>query len=305
MVDNEAPIHTTVGTSTSFSMQAWEFDETQWTRRPTSTQPPIARWLAFDERRGLAVMFYPATGYVIELAGNNWLPSTIRTPFLYGGATATYCPWLGVTVIAHADTGAMTLGYDGFTIFRFFPYNGPQPRGGSASVADTDRKRLVDTGGIEGSVQHSLHVFEFDHQYPGSAVTFGSGCPGANGTPVHGMDGLPYLMSSVRLRLDSGPLGSQVSALALGVSNKTWGSLSLPLSLTNFGMAGCFLHTSIDLTIPLATLAGHSQIDVPIIGYNFNLVGRALYSQWFAIDATANVLGVVASNGLCSTVGSY
>lgn len=82
-----------------------------------------------------------------------------------------------------------------------------------------------------------------------------------------------------------------------GFSNQRFGSLKLPLDLTGFGAPGNWLHTSVDLVLPLLPRYNglfYSAIlpvpDLPVFG------GTVLFAQSLHPDKAANGLGLVFSN---------
>lgn len=134
-------------------------------------------------------------------------------------------------------------------------------------------------------------------------AVYGAGCKGTNSSvPAIGANdfaciGLPFTITLSAAR------ASTTAALILGTSNTTYGSLTLPYSLAGIGMPACSLLCSdlgLGLTAPTnASGAGSLTIPIPL---NLGIAGLKLYSQWFPIDAGANLLGIVASNALAFQV---
>ncbi len=82
-----------------------------------------------------------------------------------------------------------------------------------------------------------------------------------------------------------------------------WGGLPLPFDLTGIGAAGCSLYVRPDVCVPLATgggAASHTEV-VPSGPW---AIGSVFFNQAWAVDASANPLGVVASNAAIGTVGA-
>lgn len=88
-----------------------------------------------------------------------------------------------------------------------------------------------------------------------------------------------------------------------GFSKTAWGGLQLPYSLSGLGAPGNWLHSSIDLSLPLVQrldpkglYAGSAWLDIPKI--TLPPSGVRLYAQAIFADATSNALGLVFSNGV-------
>jgi glucose/arabinose dehydrogenase len=133
----------------------------------------------------------------------------------------------------------------------------------------------------------------------GSATftSYGTGCGGRQGVPTLGTNGPPRL-NSPALRVTVGNLfPNTLAILALGFSNTNYAAGTLPLNLGLFGMPGCSLLTSAEVSVLQANgPAASVGFGLPIPG-DPTLLGVHLYAQGFVFDAGANLLGVVASPG--------
>lgn len=140
-------------------------------------------------------------------------------------------------------------------------------------------------------------------EVPGSVSAFGMGCAGSAGTPDLGPPPgqLPWLGEPFSLELTNLPAAS-VPLLLVGVSNTTWGALTLPAPLDSFGMPGCVGYTSADAAAPLVNLSGvaNYMVDIPD---DPALLGRTLYFQAAVPDPAANTFGATVSNAVEVTFG--
>lgn len=93
-----------------------------------------------------------------------------------------------------------------------------------------------------------------------------------------------------------------VALYVIGFSDKTWGSLNLPLSLTALNAPGCNLLVSYELPLPTTTDdGGNARVDLAIPSDKL-LKGRQFFNQFAIFDRTANGLGIVWSNGATATI---
>lgn len=79
---------------------------------------------------------------------------------------------------------------------------------------------------------------------------------------------------------------------------------ALPLSLDSYGLEGCLLWTSGDLTLssPCTYAGAATRYDFPV-PLDQALVGAQVYLQAYSPQPGFNTLGVVTSNGLALTIG--
>ncbi len=139
----------------------------------------------------------------------------------------------------------------------------------------------------------------------------GSGCAGTYGDPEF----LPRTGSSFGEVYESPVMGSTFStdvvrlppnAIALGLvglSDGSFGGVSLPLDLTPFGAPGCALQTSVDAVVLLPADA-IGRVTWPIeIPYDPQLVGATFHMQVAAFDAGVP-FGMVLSNLASAVIGT-
>ena len=139
--------------------------------------------------------------------------------------------------------------------------------------------------------------------YRRAYVEFGAGCPGATGTPTLVADAAtpsPAIGQTFSLTIGNIPLG--VALVGFGFSNTAYNGLPLPLPLDTLGMPGCSLLASPDILTPVFGLPTASgSLSVP---NTLTLYGLPFFNQAFALDATANALGITTSNAGAAIVGN-
>lgn len=131
----------------------------------------------------------------------------------------------------------------------------------------------------------------------GGSVTFGQGCAGSKGEPLHTQTtrGWAYNGNAgFSLDMRNGP-PSSFGTLVFGLT-------STPLDLTVIGAPGCFLYPTIAIRLGVLTDAsGAIQIPAPIPS-NPSLVGTRIYTQWGLFESAANPAGVITTKGLSITI---
>lgn len=97
---------------------------------------------------------------------------------------------------------------------------------------------------------------------------------------------------------------NSAALLLFGVSNRTWGSLSLPFDLGVIGAPGCPVLASGELALSVATRTdgrGTITLDIP---NNIYMLGGRFYNQYLVVDPPANALGLAVSNAAVGVVGN-
>jgi hypothetical protein len=115
--------------------------------------------------------------------------------------------------------------------------------------------------------------------------------------------GLPSLGKSFSVGLSRAPT-NRPALLFLGLSKTLWGTVPLPLDLATFGAPGCSILAAGDVALAFATSATgtHSlSLSAPI---DKGLCSTSLYFQYIVLDASANKLGFVFSNGGDARLGN-
>jgi hypothetical protein len=135
---------------------------------------------------------------------------------------------------------------------------------------------------------------------PAALRPHGQACEGTLGrAPRAGMVDLGA--TGVRMHLSDAPPGAAAVLLA-GTSNRSWGSIALPLRLDPWGFVGCALETSVLVTCPTLTgrqgnRAGYASLDLPV-PIAATVPARMVYAQWLVLGS-----GVQAPGALSMALG--
>jgi FG-GAP repeat len=139
---------------------------------------------------------------------------------------------------------------------------------------------------------------------PAGTTSVGSGCHVAGGAAPVLQTGGGALVAAVGAPqfelILSRAAAFQTGALAIGASNTSWNGQPLPLDLTAFGLAGCFLHNSVDSLSPFTTTVdGLYGFPAPLPALP-SLAGTTAHAQGFLLGPVGTV--VAATNGLTVVV---
>ncbi len=140
----------------------------------------------------------------------------------------------------------------------------------------------------------SIEALQFsDQTVPFGVAPYGMSCgglsTGAGGVPVLGSAGFAVTLTGA-------PSGT-AAVFMLGAG-------SLDLDMAAFGAPGCSLYQGFDVLIPVATDAAGAVSLVAPIPNDPHLLGVTVNQQWAVFDASANPLGVTASEGLAIWIQS-
>ncbi|MCB9876868.1 MAG: PD40 domain-containing protein [Planctomycetes bacterium] len=139
--------------------------------------------------------------------------------------------------------------------------------------------------------------------FTATATIGGAGCPGSQGpsTLAPATGSLPWLGQDFVLRGANVP--DWLGLFCIGLSATDWNGVPLPLPLDAFGMPGCTLHTSLDLTMPLiADASGEYEFAIAIADDPATR-GIGLHFQAWLLDVPANAFGGIVSNAVDAAIG--
>ncbi len=169
------------------------------------------------------------------------------------------------------------------------------PAGGKVDLVVTAKTMEVT------KLPFSLVLVEETPPYvPGSALSYGKGCPGSfqgGKVPRILSDTLHIIGSPYRVNLKNANLLSP-SILLVGRSDRTWAGHTLPLNLAFLGAPKCDLLAGIQLA--RSFFFGSLTFQVP---ENPALLGVPFFHQALVLDKGANPAGLAFSNGLKITLG--
>jgi len=140
---------------------------------------------------------------------------------------------------------------------------------------------------------------------PAGVTTAGQGCADSRGVvPRIGCTYVPARGSQFALNLSR--VRSAVPVfLALGLSNTTWNNVALPFDLSAFGMPGCFLRVSPDVTRFTMTTgpAGKGRAALPMpIPNDPTLTGLNVYAQWLVFEPSGTAQFASTTRALTVTI---
>lgn len=144
---------------------------------------------------------------------------------------------------------------------------------------------------------------EYLTRTPGSALTYGAGCPGSNAQVPELSVSRPERGTNVTFTL-ANVFGPTACSMSIGLSRTTWLGLPLPLNLGFVGLgATCFAHASDDLALPISTAAnGTGSVTIPLPPDL--AIGAHLYLQTRVFDpGVATPVKIVLSNAVDVTIG--
>ena len=133
---------------------------------------------------------------------------------------------------------------------------------------------------------------------PGTATVaynyYGTGCPGAAGTPYLDLtpNSLPFSGQRFSVMVKRVPFFAP-TFMMVGASNTNHLGLSLPYPLNSLGMPGCSLLTGPDGVYTCTSVFGTALWDVQLPP---GLGGQIFYNQAVIFDPSANQMGVSLSN---------
>lgn len=150
----------------------------------------------------------------------------------------------------------------------------------------------------------ALYYTKTDTWPVGAISPFAQGCAGSLGVPSLKPVGTtrPKLGTNFDVELGGMPLG--IGLLIVGLSNQVGPLGPLPLDLTFFGMPGCPLLVSLDITSTIvgAGTAGTFGLNFPVVPAN---AGFQFYMQGLTIDPAANAFGAAMSDAVALVTGLY
>lgn len=133
--------------------------------------------------------------------------------------------------------------------------------------------------------------------------SFRVNCTPAPAAPALSSSAAPRLGASFALQL--GQCAPSVPAFfEIGFSDASWNGIPLPFSFAPLGGGSCALLASADIGLGTAINAQGSASQNLSIPIQPLLVGARFYAQGLVLDAPANALGLVSSNGLRLTIGN-
>ncbi len=303
-------------TATEFA-DTWEWNGTVWQPRSLPVAPSARRFpkMAFDPVNG-SVLLHSGYTYVGQQTlvftdtwsfdGNQWLqrqPATSPSPRTDAGMV-TDLRRQRVVLLGGVTFDMLAWEWDGAQWNARLQFC-PLPRLSFGIGFDAVARRVLVAGGgvpfpsSTGSAYWQNDTWSFQTPLPADVVPFGSGCAGSAGTPALAAKpfALPWLGDTMRNVVQTVP------AASLGAFFVSSFGSTPPLSLAAFGMPGCELLVPVDVAEFRIANAGRAEWELAIPNAP-SLAAAQFRQQAFVIDAPANALGLVASNGVTVTLGA-
>jgi len=281
----------------------WEWDGTTWTQVSISGPPAgFVDAMAYDSQRGRTVLLR-RSGDTWEWDGVSWAHVASNGPDSCGAMA--YDSVRAKTVLFGGDGAGSfsnsddTWEWDGSS-WNQIGSNGPQARRAHAMAYDSQRGRMVLFGGSEAPNIYLGDTWELG--FRATVSGFGDGC-GLHLVPM----AMPVIGTTAQAILGSSlsPVTASQIWVMFGMSNTAWGTATLPLELTSFGMPGCYLLTSGESgmvgTTPVTPAVSVANLALPNTAL---LIGLRVFMQGVAFSPFANSANIITSNGLELVIGT-
>lgn len=267
---NRVVMHGGYNDTSQFLGDTWEYDGVDWMQvATTSSAGPLAdAAITYDRGLGRIVMFGGKQSWLLPQTNQTWV---------FDGAS-----WTDVT----ASVGA-----------------GPSGRWSARAVYDEARGRCVVFGGIDNFNQFPGDTWELITTNVARHSAFGTGCAGSGGTPqlLLTANEMPRFGGAWNVTLQN-LAAAPIAFCTFGLSDQIASFGPLPMSLAGFGMPGCTLFVSPDLSVTVPVLWGTATASVAVPN-QIGLLGLELFAQGLVPDATANTAGFVVSDAAAARVG--
>ncbi|MFK7738831.1 MAG: hypothetical protein AB8H80_00810 [Planctomycetota bacterium] len=129
----------------------------------------------------------------------------------------------------------------------------------------------------------------------GTLTSYGGGCTGSVGLPLHAATGTAAIDEDITYTLNNVP-SVTIAVLFLGF-------VQTNASLAPLGAPGCFGLLSPATSITRAINSGSTDATLSL-PCDTALLGLDIYAQWAVIDGGANALNLIFSNGIAANIGA-
>ena len=275
-----------------------EWTGSAWVHVPTSglvrapANAPVSLFASPYQGRTFGLFDIDTVTQLRELVPNHWRPAPGTPPSR--AALLGLDPRSGTILVL--DTSATTP-------TDMYEWNGSE--WSRTSPLPPPRREVVPAYSYYDATKHTFVVVDRDRPTGilrawsrpapgGGAGSFGAGWGGTAGIPtLAAANATPYPRIGQPFTFEVTNLPASAPAfLQIGFSRTNWAGVALPLDLGFFGMPGCTLRTSGEISVPLVNVGGRATWTVPMP----NEPGRTFYAQAIALDATANPRGLTLSN---------
>ncbi|MGE3172776.1 MAG: kelch repeat-containing protein [Planctomycetota bacterium] len=273
----------------------WEYDGVSWVQRApaNSPSPRVGAGIAPDRVGGGLLLFGGRTG-APPVAGTWWGDTWRWDGADWRALAPAAAPAPGVWLVSDdpprervvAGNGVVTWDWDGATWI---------PRSAGAAVPTAGAGAFGGAAGVVAFWPNS-ETWVLAPSDPASALPYGSGCAGTQGSPTLTAAHGAWLGDPARFRIAAAP--GQALVGFLGFDRTTWNGAALPADLGAIGMPGCDLLLAPWLWSPIGA---DWLIQVP---GDPALLRLQFYLQVLVADPLANPLGAIATAGVEVRIGS-
>jgi hypothetical protein len=288
----------------------WEYNGTNWTQRTTLTSPPPREdmVLVYDAAIDRTVLFGgydPDTSTVLGdtwlYDGSDWrqLPASAASPSARFSASAVYDSFRKRVMLYGGYDGAPKQDTYQFAGDRWITVTAGTtlPVGSTEAYSgyDASRRKFVLFGGFGTTFTAQTAELNVPTTGAGQTGLFGTFAPGCSiaATPPAISAPTPVLGQPLVFTFSELPAGS-LRLGVLGLSNRTWNAIPLPLDLGVLGFGSCPLHVAADFSGTLALTGTSATLSLPI-PTNTALINMVVYAQGVVLQTT----------GLSTTPAAY
>lgn len=246
---------------------------------------------------------FPAGDFLaIRIDGNTWFRESFANAS--AGQIQSYVPPPGVELARRID-----LGFSGpgsyYTDSAYWLGGDPAFQAIGHTSANLTITMQIEGAGIQSLGDESwgidnLTIRTLQITNPGSVLAYGTSC----GPTLSGF-GSPVIGGTLPVFLQGLPASTVLPALAIGLSDASFGGGPLPLPLDALGATGCVLlhDLAIDITSPML-LQGNAATTAFVFPSNPAFIGFTFFLQGWALAPGVNPFGFTFSNGLRVQLGS-
>jgi hypothetical protein len=283
----------------------WEWDGTRWNQ-------PFVPGPAPSPRHHAMLGFDPVSRSILLFGGQD-ASGALRDTWSFDGRfwqqrSSSLNPPAEAGALMHDEArervvlvtrSGQVWDWDGAQWTRIAASGLPARLGGATFAYSTQDAAVLRYGGQDSNtVRGDLWALRPVH--PARALSFGLACGGAHQSSLSAS--LPWNDSSMLFEL-SAQTPVSGALLFVGLSDRQWGPVPLPVGLGGLGMPGCQLLTEPLLMLPMLAQGGTWFVRLP--GFPVGVqAGTRFFAQGLAVSPAANSAALITSNGRALEVGA-
>ena len=278
----------------------WTYDGVNWTKRSpaTSPSPRMQFAMCYNSDTGETLLIGgmpPINNETWKWDGSTWTqlnpttspPPTRNMNMAYDASRKRFVLFGGFAG-SRVDT---TWEFDGTSWVQRSPSNKPSARVAAPVEYLEIEQKVFLFGGY--SPKYLGDFWSYATDKPARYTARGAGCAGTAGTPSLTAT-KPWIHDTFTVTVTNLPAGAP-TFLYLGLSDKQWGVISLPLDLRILGAPTCSLYIDSLFNLAMANTGGTATFSAPIPNQAV-FAGITFFNQAYAADKGANAAGLVVSN---------